>query len=354
MKSFATFLLLALSTILLSAFSMAVNAANLEFELEAHYFSGRELEMAEISFSLDGKKVCQIKSSVKTKGNNTCRFTAPAGHHRLMLDGNVMVRYEGKKVRRVVQQTFALLDAAPITTTLRDLSKPAQTRIPLFLAMHDAVLQDRAKLLGEAMPEKILKKIQPDLPADIVAAEKRLGFAIPMAFRQILTTVGPLDFGDSTMLRAKRLRRFFGEDIYGVWGIELTDLEKKLGKNAVEFAKASTMLYEHIGDGTDALVYRPSGDAQCKNGPAFYWILNDSDAVNPIINQRGQCATDEEALNWLIDTEYFNTITYRTDTALFDSTRKSPQQFQLRFDRLYHDAETVEAEISSRVRSYLN
>ena len=236
-----------------------------------------------------GGQPCQLAWSGRDARLSCALALAPAATE-MTLTGELS-RESGRRMQKGTMR-WQVIDIGPALRHLRDRTRPMGDRFRAFVrekaafeARHAAVLEGFGLSNAEA-----------DSPAAIADAEKRLGFSLPADHRHLLSTVGALIIGDSSMTRAAETRRSY-EAVIKDWDTPKADLDKDLSKATRALLEASALLFTQVGDGYGGLLYRPSGEAACGGGPAYYWIHQDGiDEARLLTRHDGTCADYADAL----------------------------------------------------------
>jgi hypothetical protein len=221
-------------------------------------------------------------------------IAVPAGAKRLSVARAGRLPLVGAK-----SSTFDLVSVAGITKPLRD-DRPAEalSRLP---AAADALLRDvgsefSSRDLGLEFGAKQTSEA-------IAEAEGRLGYKLDPDLAAVLTSNGPVKFGDHGMTTASDLfsteRQFMR-----LWGAD----ETRVG-DARSLYRASTMIWVEAGDGYGAVLYAPTGPAACSGKPA-YWKIHQETIDQPWLvgGGEGQCGSLSNVLMGVMAEDLLNHI----------------------------------------------
>lgn len=193
------------------------------------------------------------------------RIAVPAGSKRVSIERAGRMPLIGTRTG-VRSRTADLISVAGITRPLRD-DRPAEAlaRLP---AAADAILRG---IGSEYSSSDIgLEFGAPESPEAIAAAEARLGYKLDPELTAVLTTNGPVKFGDHGMTAARDLfsteRQFMR-----LWGSE-----ENVAGDALALYRSSTMVWVEAGDGYGAMLYAPKGPPICSGRPAYWKIHQDT------------------------------------------------------------------------------
>ncbi len=193
------------------------------------------------------------------------RIALPAGSKRISIERAGRMPLIGTRTG-VRSRTADLISVAGITRPLRD-DRPAEAlaRLP---AAADALL--RAVGSEYSSRDMGLEFGPMQSPDTIAEAETRLGYALDPELTAVLTTNGPVKFGDHGMTPARDL--FSTErQFVRLWGSE-----ENVAGDALALYRTSTMVWVEAGDGYGAVLYAPQGPAICNGKPAYWKIHQDT------------------------------------------------------------------------------
>jgi SMI1 / KNR4 family (SUKH-1) len=223
----------------------------------------------------------------------SCALALAAEVSTITLTGEFSAE-SGKRMQKGTMR-WQVVDMASFLRPLRERTRLMGDRVRDFLkqkafeARHASVLE--AFYLSNEMA---------DPAPEIAAAEKRLGFPLPAEHRHLLSTVGGLRLGDSSMTHAAEIKRSYAAMIDD-WETPKSELDKALTKSTRALLEGTTLLYTEVGDGYGGLLYRPAGEPKCADGPAYYWIHQD-EINEPELLQRagGGCVDYTSAMIYTI------------------------------------------------------
>lgn len=193
------------------------------------------------------------------------RVAVPAGSKRLSIERAGRLPLVGTKTG-VRSKTVDLISVAGITKPLRD-DRPVDA-LSNIAAAADALLRQvgseySARDIGLELGDR-------QSPAAIAEAEARLGYHLDPDLTAVLTTHGPVKFGDHGMTAPRDLytteRQFMR-----LWGNE-----ENVAGDALALYRSSTMVWVEAGDGYGAVLYAPTGPAICSGKPAYWKIHQDT------------------------------------------------------------------------------
>ena len=230
-------------------------------------------------FLADGREIASFE--MRGKGTEVPRFRieVPAGSKQLTVERHASLPMFGMKVRGR-SKTFDLVSVAGITRPLRD-DRPA-----ISLAGLPAAADELLRAIGAEFSARDLGlDFGPkQTPEAIAEAEARLGYKLDPELAAVLTTLGPVRFGDHGMVTPRDMvttERQFAR----LWGAE-----ESVSGDARALYQASTMIWVEAGDGYGAMIYGPKGPKVCGGAPAYWKIHQDSiDTPMPIGGSSGGC-----------------------------------------------------------------
>ena len=220
---------------------------------------------------------------------------------------------------------WPIIDLAPLTKPLRDNSLPMLERLERFVAAQQAFEAKHTALIdGDS---RVLETPDEKSPhADIVAAEQRLGFALPVEHVRLLEDFGAFLIDDSAMLPAKSLKNAFDQMLHD-WETPRAELDK-LPAETQALLKTTVLLFTEVGDGYGGWLYQPPQTPSDK--PSFWWIHQD-DITRPrrLRNQDGSLKTYSQALLWLLTQQVIERYDDGPEECVFVD-RSSPAKLKYR------------------------
>lgn len=315
--------------LLLAFLAFAAPAAGAVFEIETYW---RPEGSSEFVFLSGEQELCRFsgRSPNNESQKGTCRFEMPAGATTLSVRGRFVLPSEGSGRAKTVsgKQDFPLRDAGVFMRPLRDASLPVAERWRRAIAAEKAFAEayDGIALMDATAPAK---------KAQIAEAEKRLGFALPQPYRDLVTQLGGLDLSDHSVPAPERLLRA-DETILEDWSYGEEGTPKWLSPAALERLRRSVILFFEVGDGVGAQLFLAPPNKACKDAFATTYFHEEqlADAMREIANDELDCTPFDEALAGLIET--FILIEHETSVAdgrgelLIDSSA-DVQQLHLRY-----------------------
>jgi hypothetical protein len=266
-----------------------------------------------------------------TGKNLEVRLPIDPGITSITVEGEVRWKHYRKGSEKAKgKQTIRIIDLASVVRPLRDRSRPVGQRVIEYL--------DANRRFGELYPEMgevaaVLERGTAASPAEIVAAEKRLGFALPDEHKNLLFSIGQLMIDDSSTVAATRLNRA-DVTIIEDWGTPKEALKEVVGGTPTDaLLRRSTLLVTEAGDGYGGVLFDPKS-AECGDRPAYLWIHQET-MNSPLVirGAGGGCADYTEALIWTL--AQLALLQYEDHTAevmLFDSSSPTPFRSWMMFD----------------------
>jgi hypothetical protein len=216
------------------------------------------------------------------------RIAVPAGSKRVSIERAGRLPIIGTKAG-VRSRTAALFSVASITKPLR-VYRPVEALSGLTAAA-DALLRN---IGSEYSSRDIgLEFGARQSPEAIAEAEARLGYKLDPELTAVLTTNGPVKFGDHAMTTA---RDFFSTErqFVRLWGSE-----ENVAGDALALYRSSTMVWVEAGDGYGAVLYAPKGPAICSGKPA-YWTIHQDTIGEPWLVGGSDCGSLSDVLMTVI------------------------------------------------------
>ncbi|MDQ8698342.1 hypothetical protein [Hyphomicrobium sp. LHD-15] len=255
-------------------------------------------DKGDYTVSADGREIGRFRIEGKETGVAEHRLSVPAGSKRLTVERSTSLPVVGTKVGRR-SKTFDLISVAGITKPLRE-ERPV-VALGGLVAETDALLRE---IGSEYSSNDIGLSFGPKQSQTAIAeAEARLGYKLDPELAGVLTTLGPVKYGDSGMVEAKDLvtteRQFMR-----LWGNE-----ENVSGDALALYRASTMIWVEVGDGYGAMIHAPKPPDHC-NGAAAYWKIH-QDTIgdpHPVSNSQGRCGTLSDVLMWVIGADLLEQV----------------------------------------------
>ncbi len=244
------------------------------------------------SFSADAKPLCQFTGRSPSDENPTlghCRFTLPPGAKQLIVSGDYTAQWwdgnKNKTAHSKGEHKFVVRDGTPLSAPLRDASLGLSERWHRAAAAAAKFVLDG----GDSAQMDFGKK---STPAELDAAEKRLGFALPADYRKLLLEVGPVRFGDSAVADAALLRSAY-DTLLKEWGYAEGGTPKWIGPAATALLQHSSLLFFEVGDGMGAELYLPAPNMACGDKPGYLWLHEESlpEDVRNLVDGKLDCSS---------------------------------------------------------------
>jgi hypothetical protein len=308
------------ATLVLAAACVAVpHPAPLRIEISAHDGAG---DRGEAILRTSRGSSCELTWTGRD-GPVTCRIDLDEDVTEITLIGSVARRGQ---VGRSGTMRWRIVDFASILRPLRDSTRPFGARMRAAIKEAQRFEQHYQELFDLAVSP--MTPAEPATALEVVQAEERLAYALPLEHHSLLTTVGALAVGDSAFVAAADIKSTLGAMIED-WETPKARLERVLEPQSKALYSASTLLYTSAGDGYGGLIYRPSGEAACGGNPAFYWIQQDGINRPRLLRTRdGACKDYAAAIRWLIVQESL-TLLEDSDPDVVVVDRSSPVAFRL-------------------------
>lgn len=279
------------------AVAAAAPAAAATFEIHPYL---REGEGADLAVLADGKPVCAIKierAAADVHKKPACRFELPPSASKLSVRGS----YEGvhwetkKRFRHQGERSWPLVDFAAVSRRLTQPGKSYGERTADFLAAAKAFA---ASQLGADHISGVATD-KPAGAAEIEAAEKRLGYALPAEFVSIQRTLGAFDIGDHGLMPVGKIADA-DTQMRQVWGTPEDAMRRDYSDQERANLRASTLLFTEVGDGYGGLRYRPAPTKTCGERPFYQWISQEGGNL-ALKEADGRCMDFAAAFRWLLE-----------------------------------------------------
>ncbi len=225
-----------------------------------------------------------------------CHFTLPAGARVIHVAGTSSGRDPRSRLAWdwKVDQVWKIVDAGPAIAPLHGSEPDFGKRVLAFVAAETAYgkRRERGYALLEANPGKVAQ-------ADIEAAERRLGFALPSEFKSLLAATTQLQNGDNYTTRIADLKSTYEMMVHD-WGASREDLESSKSVAFKTFYESSTILFTEVGDGLGGLLFQPAPVKACDGAAAYFWLHQDHGRPELLRDGDGKCVDFPGAFNWLM------------------------------------------------------
>jgi hypothetical protein len=285
-----------------------------------------------VTLEVPGSPPCVIELRGDGKESVACTVPLPEAVKAVRLAGEVRWKHweKGKRVSKGTQ-SWKVLDVGPMAAPLRDASRPFAERLKAFLAARPAFEKGSGGLVEE-MPGRIEAGEKSPSTA-VAAAEKRLGYALPAGYADLVTGLGAPTIGDSYFERPETLADAFEQMVKG-WGTPRAVLEKKLRPEAKSLYRSGTILFTEVGDGYGGLLYRPAPVPECGGKAELSWFHQDDIHRAAILRRSdGSCMDFPAAVLRVLADQLFIQYDDTGDEGIVID-RSSPVPFRL---KLVHD-----------------
>lgn len=266
--------------------------------VEVYAYLGED-EAADLVLLADGKDVCAIKVAKPTAAiydTPSCRFEWPSSVKTFGVRGS----YEGRhwrtqgRYRHEGAESWPVVDFAPVGGRLKAPGKSYGERMADFVGAANAFARQRVGLDNES-----IVVAEPVGAAEVAAAEKRLGYALPPDFVSMLRTVGPLAIDDHSVMSIEHVDDA-DTQMVKVWGTPEEAMASDYGEQQRANLRASTLLFTEVGDGLGGLRYRPPPTRTCGDRPLYQWISQEG-GDDLLLRPDGSCMDFAEAFRWVLD-----------------------------------------------------
>ncbi len=305
----------------LSALAWTAGAQAAAVEIYPYLGKG---DMAHLAVSANGRTLCEIR--IERAGEEewrrpACRFDLPAGADSLSVRGEYgsgAGQAEKRGVRKG-ETTLRLADFSPVGGLLGQTGKSYGERIAEFIPAAKAFA---AAHLGETYAEGSIRAGKPAGAAEIAAAEKRLGYALPVDFVSMLRTAGALTIGDHYATSAAQIADADAQ-MRKDWGTPEAAMASEFSEKQRAALRASTILFTEVGDGLGGLRYRPPPNKSCGDKPYYQWISQEG-GDSRLLHPDRSCMDFAEAFRWVLEgfliEAYADELGAEKQTLLIDSS----------------------------------
>jgi hypothetical protein len=231
----------------------------------------------EFSFIVNGATVCQFSGRAPATENSTtgrCRFELPAGAKTLTVKGRYTRLYRNPRTDQSSPRTFSgdrtyvLRDGSVLTNSLRDKALSLAERWRRIVAAERTLVKS-----WDGIP--IVDPGEPVAKARVDAAEAGLGFALPTGYRELVTQVGALEFGDNAVTAPGSLTNAH-DTILKEWSYGDKGTPKWLSRDAADKLKRSVILFVEVGDGMGGDLYLAPPNTACGDRFATMFLHEES------------------------------------------------------------------------------
>lgn len=282
-----------------AALMLAASVSSRAATIEIHPYLN-EGESADLAVLADGKELCAIridKIAADAYKKPACRFELPASASKLSVRG----AYEGvhwnmkKRYRYEGEQSWPVLDFAAVGRRLTQPGKSYGERVADFIPAANAFA---AKQI-DAVYANVLEIGKPAGAAEIAAAEKRLGYALPADSVSIQRTVGAFRIGDHGVMPIEQIADA-DTQMRMVWGTPEEAMRESYSDKQRANLRASTLLFTEVGDGYGGLRYWPAPNKTCGDQPFYQWISQEG-GDEALKHADGRCMDFAAAFRWVLD-----------------------------------------------------
>lgn len=286
----------------------------------------REDYRGELSLKVGSREVAKVTLRGSEKDVTIGKFVWPEGAASASVSGELRFTHydRGPQVTRGSQE-WKVIDLAPLTKPLRDASLPIAERLKrliaaqeTFEAKHVALVDGTSRLFEP--PDKRATR------AEVQAAEKRLGFSLPVEHVQLLEDFGTFTVEDSLMMPVELLKNAF-DQMEQDWETPRERLDR-LPTKTKQLLRSSVLLYTESGDGYGGWLYQPPVEPNGK--PSYFWIHQETiTRQRRLTNRDGSAKNYSQALLWLLTQQVISRYGEGSDKCVFVD-RSSPATLKYR------------------------
>ncbi len=281
---------------ILLALLVASAAQAAKVEVSTHWLPEGE---SRFSFHSGTQELCSFAGRAPAGSTSTtgvCRFDLPPGASTLTVRGSAtqLVWNPGTDKSAVKsatgELTLPLVDAAPMMAPLRDRKLPLAERFARARAGEAALA---AAYGGIAL----IDTRDPAKPSDVEAAERRLGFALPASYRDLVTAVGALGLSDHSVPAPQELSTA-DRTLLVSWGYGDQGTPKVISARALERLQRSVLLFFEVGDGMGAQLFLAPPNAACGARFATLYLHEEwlAEAMESLAKDELACTPFDETL----------------------------------------------------------
>lgn len=284
--------------VLLAAMALtAVPVVAIQVEIHTHWIPEAENSF---TFLLGDRELCSFSGRAPAGRNlsdGVCRFELPAKARSLTVRGSITDRVWDSRTDRISlnaaagSRTLELRDASAITAPLRDAALPVAERWRRSIAAE-------AQLVAGFGGYSSLSLDAAASAAEIAEAEKRLGFALPADYRELVSAAGVPQLGDSYVAPVGELVTA-DRTILHQWGYGDAEVRKWMPEAAIERLKRSVVLFFEVGDGMGGQLFLAPPNAPCGERFATMYF-HEEDGMAPAMAElaadRLTCASFDDTL----------------------------------------------------------
>lgn len=281
----------------------------------------------QFTFLVGNHVVCRFSGRAPKDVNSipgTCRLDLPADATTLTVRGRYTLDTWDSRTDKYLprtaagERTFRLRDAGAITRPLRDASLP--------IAERWRRTRESERVLAAAYGgATLIETAKPLPPLALVQAEKRLGFALPSGYRDLVSAVGPVAFGDHSVPGPEQLETA-DKTILQRWSYGESGNPEWLSPAARERLEHSVILFFEVGDGMGAQLFLAPPNTACGDRFATIFFRESSlpRAMRELAADHLGCQPFEAALldqaTRLVLLEHENGLREKTGELLIDSS----------------------------------
>lgn len=254
-------------------------------------------DRVDLTIRVDGESRCSIhiaSAPSESSSRPACRFELPPAAASLSLQGEYRDG-GGSGSTHSVAATWRIVDFAGVS---RRLSSPGRTygqRMADFIRAATAFARENLSPIYASS----LRTGKPAAQADIDAAEKRLGYALPADFASMQREVGAIEIGDHSLTRIGQVADA-DTQMRTQWGTPEEAMRSRYSDARRAALRASTLLFTEVGDGYGALRYRPAPNRPCGDQAYYEWISQEG-GDDALKYADGRCMDFAAAFRWVLE-----------------------------------------------------
>jgi len=255
----------------------------------------------EVTIQVNQQTVGQLRWTGSEKDLKVAPFSWPKDARQVNFQGQIdWVHYQRGKQHSLLSNIVPIIDLTELTEPLRNPELVWPKRLAAYQLAQASFLKKQPELAEEL--DLAIEPGDQASEAQISAAEKRLGFALPLEHKQTLQEFGNWGAEDSWTMRPEQLANAFDQMI-NVWETPAESMHS-LPDATKKFLRSCVIVFTMSGDGYGALAYRPTLKGNADSDGEFYALHQDSINKPQLLkNHDGSNKTYSQAMLWLFAQE---------------------------------------------------
>lgn len=266
----------------------------------------------------------------------------PAATRTLSFQGNLawMDDSSGAQVSRGNSQR-QIVEITELMRPIRDGRLKWSARLEQLQKAQES-FESRHSELGAAVNPRV-EQGERDTAAEITAANRRLGFALPPDHVQLLLDAGAWSVNDSSLTAARDLNPAF-QQMIELWETPSSDMNT-LPEDIKAFLRSSVILFTEAGDGYSALICHAGKQDINPADYRYYWLTQDEINRPQLLADRdGRPFDHGGVMSWLLGNQLIRIYEDAgTDAVLVDFRAPVPLEYNV--ELLLPASRTIEARL---------